>query len=105
MPADFRAKSTNSCDDPSLNNSDEDLESAHLSQKDRADNGEKLGEELQDRGSRQLEDPEVVDWDGPDDPSNPMNWSSKKKWANICVLAAINFFSPLISSMFAPGVP
>lgn len=31
--------------------------------------------------------------------------SPKKKWANIGTLAAITFFSPLASSVFAPGVP
>ncbi|KAG8922392.1 hypothetical protein FRC00_007490 [Tulasnella sp. 408] len=25
-------------------------------------------------------DPNVVTWDGPDDPANPQNWSGKKKW-------------------------
>lgn len=32
------------------------------------------------------------------------NRSNKKKWSNIGALAAINFFSPLASSLFAPGV-
>lgn len=25
--------------------------------------------------------PSKADWDGPDDPDNPQNWSQKKKWA------------------------
>ncbi|EPS94316.1 hypothetical protein FOMPIDRAFT_1026243 [Fomitopsis schrenkii] len=25
-------------------------------------------------------DPNKVDWDGPDDPENPQNWSNRKKW-------------------------
>ena len=25
-------------------------------------------------------DPNKVDWDGPDDPENPQNWSNGKKW-------------------------
>jgi hypothetical protein len=25
-------------------------------------------------------DPNLVTWDGPDDPQNPKNWSFKKKW-------------------------
>ncbi|XXG98917.1 hypothetical protein Hte_005248 [Hypoxylon texense] len=37
-------------------------------------------------------DPNVVDWDGPDDPENPANWTDRKKWLNIG------------SSMFAPGI-
>ncbi|KAI1379592.1 MFS general substrate transporter [Hypoxylon crocopeplum] len=68
-------------------------------------------------------DVNVVDWDGPNDPENPMNWSDKKKWLNICILSImtivtrVNSFrikhsslmliqrSPLGSSMFAPGIP
>ncbi|PSN68463.1 rade putative MSF transporter [Corynespora cassiicola Philippines] len=50
-------------------------------------------------------EPELVDWDGPDDPENPQNWPARKKWLNVGVLAAITFFSPLASSVFAPGVP
>ena len=25
-------------------------------------------------------DPNIVRWDGPNDPANPQNWPSKKKW-------------------------
>ncbi|KIM94619.1 hypothetical protein OIDMADRAFT_45586 [Oidiodendron maius Zn] len=39
-------------------------------------------------------DPNIVDWDGPDDPQNPMNWPDSRKWLNVAG-----------SSMFAPGVP
>ena len=44
-------------------------------------------------------DPNIVDWDGPDDPDNPLNWSTKKKWFNIGVMAAITF---LTYAAFAP---
>lgn len=53
----------------------------------------------------ELLDPNIVDWDGPEDPENPINWSEKKKWGNIAVLASITFLTPLASTMFAPGVP
>ncbi|KAF6815013.1 polyamine transporter 3 [Colletotrichum musicola] len=43
------------------------------------------------------EDFEVVDWEGPDDPENPMNWPESRKWVNLALI-------PLGSSMFAPGV-
>ena len=35
----------------------------------------------------------VVWWDEPhdQDPENPMNWSSTKKWFNICVISIISF--------------
>ena len=38
-------------------------------------------------------DPNIVDWDGPDDLGNPVNWSSKRKWTNIAIMAAITFLT------------
>lgn len=49
--------------------------------------------------------PNIVDWDGPDDPENPMNWPKAKKWGAICIVSLITFLIPLASSIFAPGVP
>lgn len=51
------------------------------------------------------DDPNIVFWDGPDDPQNPMNWPHMKKWGAVCLVSAITFLTPLASSMFAPGVP
>lgn len=50
-------------------------------------------------------DPDVVDWDGPDDPANPMNFSGKVKVIHIAILSLLTLVTPLASSMFAPGVP
>ncbi|KAF2121940.1 major facilitator superfamily domain-containing protein [Lophiotrema nucula] len=60
-------------------------------------------EEADDAASQQ--DPNIVDWDGPDDPQNPMNWTFNKKWGTVILVSAITFLTPLASSMFAPGVP
>jgi hypothetical protein len=38
-------------------------------------------------------DPDAVDWDGPDDPENPMNWADKKKWSCIAVLAIMSILT------------
>lgn len=51
------------------------------------------------------QDPNVVDWDGPDDPKNPQNWAASRKWGIIGALAAVTLITPLASSFFAPGVP
>jgi multidrug resistance protein len=51
------------------------------------------------------QDPNVVDWAGPEDPENPQNWTPKKKWGIIGALAAVTLITPLASSFFAPGVP
>ncbi|KAK4561157.1 hypothetical protein LTR86_005112 [Recurvomyces mirabilis] len=65
---------------------------------------EKTGVEATEQEQEPL-DPNIVDWDGPDDPANPYNWSLTKKWSNIFVLSALTLLTPLASSMFAPGVP
>ena len=51
------------------------------------------------------QDPNIVDWDGPDDPDNPQNWTAKKKWGIVLPLGLITLITPLASSFFAPGVP
>ena len=51
------------------------------------------------------DDTNVVDFDGPEDPENPMNWKASKKWGMVGLISAITFLTPLASSEFAPGVP
>lgn len=46
-----------------------------------------------------------VDWDGPDDVENPLNWSIGRKWAATVVVSAFTFISPVSSSMVAPAIP
>lgn len=55
--------------------------------------------------AEQERDSNIVDWDGPDDPHNPQNWTPKKKWGIIAALGAVTLITPLASSFFAPGVP
>ncbi|KAJ7637213.1 multidrug resistance protein 4 [Mycena rosella] len=43
------------------------------------------------------------DWE--DDPENPRNWSTGKKWASAGVVSFYTFISPLSSSIMAPGLP
>ncbi|KAG2135087.1 MFS polyamine transporter [Suillus clintonianus] len=45
----------------------------------------------------------IVDWDGPDDPQNPKNWSFKRKWAATIIISSFAFISPVSSSMIAPA--
>ncbi|KAI4090225.1 MAG: hypothetical protein L6R37_007924 [Teloschistes peruensis] len=51
------------------------------------------------------QDPNIVDWDGPDDPEKPTNWSAGRKYGIVAIISFITFLTPLASSMFAPGVP
>jgi hypothetical protein len=53
----------------------------------------------------ELPDPNIITWDSPSDPENPMNWTSLWKLSNIILISALTFVTPLASSMFAPGVP
>lgn len=38
-------------------------------------------------------DPNVVDWDGPEDPENPLNWPTSKKLAAIAIVSMITLLS------------
>ncbi|KAI1078117.1 major facilitator superfamily domain-containing protein [Whalleya microplaca] len=48
-------------------------------------------------------DPNVVDWDGLDDPSNPLNWSRTKKNTHVAVVSLFILAANLAATMFAPG--
>lgn len=51
------------------------------------------------------DDPNVVFWDGPDDPANPYNWPAWRVVVNCGLISTLTFVTPLASSIFAPGVP
>lgn len=76
---------------------EKDIEKGHRPESISSDEGTE--EAPEDRG------PNIVFWDGPDDPQNPMNWPFSKKWGTVLIVSAITFLTPLASSMFAPGVP
>jgi len=42
--------------------------------------------------SVQTVDPNMVTWDGPNDPTNPQNWSIKYKWlvTIVCIIMTVN---------------
>lgn len=37
-----------------------------------------------------------VDWDGPDDPKNPMNWPEKRKMISVVLISIIGFLTYVI---------
>lgn len=65
------------------------------------------GDAEKDAGAAEGEvvDENIVWWDGPDDPENPLNWPRWKKIAMCGFVSGFTFITPLASSMFAPGVP
>ncbi|AEO63142.1 uncharacterized protein THITE_120949 [Thermothielavioides terrestris NRRL 8126] len=62
-------------------------------------------EKTQDAGQPELEvdDPDIVDWDGPDDPQNPRNWAGPAKLAHVVLVSAFTLYSNLAAVMFAPS--
>ena len=38
-------------------------------------------------------DPNIISWDGPDDPENPVNWKEGTKWANVAAVSAFTFIT------------
>ncbi|KAI1174851.1 bicyclomycin resistance protein [Nemania sp. FL0916] len=58
-----------------------------------------------DNDNDEENDPNIVWWDGKDDPENPYNWSTTRKVLNVGCVSFQTFISPLASSIFAPGVP
>lgn len=59
---------------------------------------------IEDNSSKAEKDPNLVTWDGPDDPENPRNWSTRKKWAATLTMSTFTFISPITSSMVAPAL-
>jgi len=49
-------------------------------------------------------DPNIISWDSPEDPENPMNWSWKLKIINVVIVSIWTLLTPLASSMVAPGI-
>lgn len=63
------------------------------------DNVQEDGSEFKDY------DPELVTWDGDDDPKHPRNWKLSKKWLTTSVVGLYTMVSPLSSSILSPAVP
>lgn len=46
----------------------------------------------------------VVDYDGPDDPEHPVNWSYWKKVITVVLLCGVRLTTPFATSMMAPAI-
>lgn len=47
--------------------------------------------DIKERDEQPAQDPNIVWWDGEDDPANPLNWTPLKKWTNIMLISSITF--------------
>ena len=54
--------------------------------------------------ANEQKDPNLVTWDGPDDPQNPKNWPYNVKWKFTVGVSLFKFISPVSSSMVAPAI-
>ena len=58
-----------------------------------------------DNGSGQKPlDPNIVDWDGPDDPANPMNWSKFKGLGHVAFISIFTLVV-LVSTIYVATGP
>ncbi|KAJ1309199.1 hypothetical protein OPQ81_004868 [Rhizoctonia solani] len=62
-----------------------------------------VNDKAQYTGSGTLEDPYVVDW-APEDPQNPFNWSSSKRWRITAILAMTTLCISFASSSYSGGI-
>lgn len=60
-------------------------------------------EQGSDAAPEPVKNPNLVDWDGPDDPANPRNWTKTWKLINIGLISASVLCCNLATTMFAPG--
>lgn len=84
---------------------DSDLESpiAPIADQDANVDIEKQGgrqDQGHDNGDEQR-DPNLVDWDGDDDPENPMNWNPVRKWAIATSMGSMTLVVTFASSVFS----
>jgi multidrug resistance protein len=50
------------------------------------------------------ERPSSLDWDSPDDPLNPHNWSAVRKWYQTYTISGVAFVGTFASSVFTPAI-
>ncbi|KAJ8120367.1 hypothetical protein ONZ43_g2907 [Nemania bipapillata] len=50
-------------------------------------------------------DPNIVSWDGPNDPTNPRNWSNATKLTHVLIISLSVLYVMLATTMFAPAAP
>ena len=48
--------------------------------------------------------PTSLDWDGPDDPLNPHNWPSVRRWFQTYTISGVALVGTFASSVFTPGI-
>ena len=86
---------------------EEEIEETESDPKDEKDIEKAVPSVAKKKSSKSLkqQDPNIVTWDGPDDPQNPKNWPMKRRWAATLIVSIFTLLSPVSSSMVAPALP
>ncbi|CAH0043434.1 unnamed protein product [Clonostachys solani] len=80
-----------------------DLESAHEKQAVSENSRHDQSSDPDQTATEQETKDNVVDWDGPDDPQNPMNWPKWKRLIQVAFGSLFLLTANLAATMFAPG--
>ena len=65
---------------------------------------EKQSQNQQPETTEEPKDPNLVEFDGPDDPGNPRNWTQKRRWIITAVSGLMTFVVTFSSSIFAVAI-
>ncbi|KAF4809980.1 MFS transporter fsa7 [Colletotrichum tropicale] len=49
-------------------------------------------------------DENIVDWEGPEDPQNPLNWSARLRYGHVVIVSLLSLVVNLAATMIAPGI-
>ncbi|OJJ50733.1 hypothetical protein ASPZODRAFT_2105078 [Penicilliopsis zonata CBS 506.65] len=106
-----KQSSTRSTEDSSANLADTEESSGHESASLTTDQEQEGSSRLEEDERQAINRPEAesngpksstpIQWDGPDDRDNPMNFSVRKKWRITMMLAAMTFCVTFASSVFS----
>jgi len=69
------------------------------------DQGKALSQELSKLHHEPPSPTTAADWNGPDDPDNPLNWTMRKRALHIAPIAFLSFATTTGSSMITPATP
>lgn len=91
---------------PTLNASNAKTEHEAVPRPTTEHHGSTIDEEkaLQPTPEKPKERPDLVDFEGPDDPDNPKRWTKRKKWAVTISGAALTFTVTFSSSIFSVAI-
>jgi DHA1 family multidrug resistance protein-like MFS transporter len=87
-------ETVNSSDSESQLDSDKDLEKGDAKE-------DNIKAEKAKREEQQEKDPNLIEWDGPNDPENPMNWPATKKWRVTIAMGLMTLCVTFASSVFS----